>query len=100
MFNDDIQHFNGLFKRNKTYIISNGHVQKSNPQYATAHPTLEIVLKKYTTAKEASSEINVDGIVEYNFMKVKDIDPTIHNNETFGNYKLINTIYVINFSYN
>lgn len=51
MFNDDIQHFDGLFKRNKTYIISNGHVQKSNPQYATAHPTLEIVLKKQLQKK-------------------------------------------------
>ncbi|KAL7116677.1 hypothetical protein ACP275_03G019300 [Erythranthe tilingii] len=68
-------------KRNKTYAISNPHVQNNNPLYSNAHPQIELVLNKYTTVNEASEQINVDNIIVYEFLKLQLIDPIIHNTE-------------------
>ncbi|KAK4493062.1 hypothetical protein RD792_018108, partial [Penstemon davidsonii] len=75
IFNDDIQQFDKIFKLQKTYIITNGHVQKSNPMYFNAHPEIELVLKKYSKVVEASEPISAN--VDYEFIDFESINPDI-----------------------
>ncbi|KAL9156078.1 hypothetical protein ABFS82_09G048900 [Erythranthe guttata] len=81
IFNDDIQYFDGCFFVHKTYIISNGVVNKSKPMYFSAHPKLELVLKKITIVKEASIPITGE-TMSYNFVDLREIDIKLHSNKS------------------
>ncbi|KAL0304847.1 UNVERIFIED_CONTAM: hypothetical protein Sangu_3065100 [Sesamum angustifolium] len=87
IFNDDVNIFAGRFRLQKTYFISNGEVKKVNPMFPNAHPEKELVLKRYTTVKDAFAPIGDN--IKFNFVEFDEIDEKLQSTKELDIYGIL-----------